>query len=327
MDKKKSVKFKDLKKVKRAHDLSQCLPPSLYDRVAKLIPLNFPKNDSFEEHKKLTFRELLETHDPELLKQLGDDVTEENFADLIEMYQQAKQIVLNIEERVPDRKLFQKDVNWMSGYLKKTKKERIIWQTKLFKDNREIYERPLFEQTEELIDIAADHFAVWLKQMDEESNIQKEHVKQLFSIQVEADASKALHVEPKEINAVPHGLAKFMKLPEFSMQNKVFKMFSQDKELRKRPLHTVAFGRCVPRSMRVAKFNEELFDDLYHFACPPRLQSLEIVFDKILHLKSTQALVEYLKKNPDKPRAKFLIDNHLFDENYASRWKKDGKPL
>jgi hypothetical protein len=156
MHTKKSVKFKDVPKLKRGQDFSQCLPPSLYDRVAKLVPLSFPRDDSFEERKKLTFRELLTDFDPELLKNLGDDVTEENFADLVEKYQKAKSVDLDIEERTPPRKLFQKQINWYAEYIKKTKKERIIWQTKLFKDNREIYERPLFEQTEELIDIAAE---------------------------------------------------------------------------------------------------------------------------------------------------------------------------
>ncbi len=94
------------------------------------------------------------------------------------------------------------------------KNERIVWQTKLFKDNKDIDEKPLFQQTEELIDIAAESFAIWLKNMDEESNINKEFVKQLFSIQVEGDASKALHVEPKQINVIPHGVANLLGLSE-----------------------------------------------------------------------------------------------------------------
>ena len=50
--------------------------------------------------------------------------------------------------------------------------------------------------------------------MDDESEINKEFVKQLFSIQVEGDASKALYVEPKEISVIPHEVAKHMNLPK-----------------------------------------------------------------------------------------------------------------
>lgn len=218
---KKSVKFRNsspstLKCKKKSIDMSQSLPPKLYDRVAKIVPLPFPRNDPFEERKILNFKELLESVHPELLQKLGNELNEENFADAIEQYQKAKSVNLNIEPRVPERKFFEQNINWAADYLKKLKKERIVWQTKVFRDNKSIHEKPLFEQTEELIDVAAEHFAVWLKQMDDESNINKEFVKQLFSIQVEGDASKALYVEPKEISVVPHEVAKAMELPNVS---------------------------------------------------------------------------------------------------------------
>lgn len=216
---KKTVKFSPLltptknECKKKSTDMSQALPPKLYDRVSKIFPLPFPKNDKFEEKKLLNFKELLQEVHPELLEKLGDDLTEENFADAIEEFRKAKTIDMYIEPRVPERAIFQQNVNWCAEYIKKMKKERIVWQTKLFKDSMEIHEKPLFEQTEELIDIAAEHFAVWLKQMDDESNINKEFVKQLFSIQVEGDASKALYVEPKEISVIPHEVSKAMGMP------------------------------------------------------------------------------------------------------------------
>lgn len=217
---KKSVKFgKNSKLMKKSVDFSRCIPPELYDRISKIYPLTFPKDEPFEEDKKMSFRELLEDLDEEMLKSFASDVNEESFAAAIENYQKAKSIDLKIEDRLPERPdFFHQDINWIADYTKKLKKERIIWQTKLFKDNKEIYEKPLFEQTEELIDIAADHFAVWLKQMDDESILEKEFVKQLFSIQVEADASKALNVEPIEISVIPHEVAKMLKLDKVRLQ-------------------------------------------------------------------------------------------------------------
>lgn len=197
----------------KKRDLSQSIPTELYDRISKIFPLSFPKDEPFEEKRKMSFRELLEDLDQEMLRNFGDDVNEDSFADAIENYQKSKAVDLKIEGRIPERHdLYKENISWIADYFKKAKKERIIWQTKLFKDNKEIYEKPLFEQTEELIDIAADHFAVWLKQMDDESNINKEFVKQLFAIQVEADASKALNVEPKEIAVIPHEVAKMLGL-------------------------------------------------------------------------------------------------------------------
>lgn len=330
----KSVKFsKNLptlkngkKKVCKSADLSQALSPKLYDRVSKIMNLPFSKHDPFEERKILNFKELLEEVYPELLQKLGDELTEENFPDAIEQFRKSKNIDLNIEPRVPERQIFQQNVSWTADYVKKLKKERIIWQTKLFKDTKEINEKPLFEQTEELIDIAAEHFAVWLKQMDDESNINKEFVKQLFSIQVEGDASKALYVEPKEISVIPHEVSKAMNLPTLSIQNNLIKATNKDKKLRMRKTKIVAFGRGLPQSLRVEKFNENLYDEMYEINCPPDLQSLKPVFESILHLRSTRELIEYLKNHPELPRAKYLVDHKLFEKS-SQKSEKTEKPL
>lgn len=154
-----------------------------------------------------------------------DEITESNFAEVVEKHRNYNSVDLNIEERLPPRTSDHKANNWISDYSKKLKKERIVWQTKLFRDKKTIQDKPIFEQTEELIDIAAVSFANWLNDMDEESNIQPSFVKQLFSIQIEGDASKALYVDPKEINVVPHEVAKMLSLKDvstiFSLQKRV----------------------------------------------------------------------------------------------------------
>jgi hypothetical protein len=106
------------------------------------------------------------------------------------------------------------------------------------------------------------------------------------------------------------------------------KQARRDKRLRERKPHTVAFGRCLPKALRVNKFNEDLFDELYEINCPEELQSLKIVFDSILHLSSTQHLVEHLKNNPELPRARHLIENDLFEtKNSHSKLHRSEKPL
>lgn len=326
---KRRVKFKQPlnSKVKKPVDLSQCLPNEWYDRVARITALPCAKDDPFEEKKKLRFKDLLMELDPSLVKKIDPGITEENFADIVEKYQQHKTVDLNIEARIPPRKIIQQDINWIDEYTKKMKKERIVWQTKLFKDNKEIHEKPLFEQTEELIDIAAEHFAIWLKQMDDESNINKEFVKQLFSIEVESDASKALYVEPKEITVIPHDVANMLNLPNRSIQNNVIKMSKKDRKMRNLKPHTVAFGRLLPLSLRRKKFNEDLYDKNYMINCPPDLRSLKIVFESILHLGSTRALVDHLRLNPEIPRAKYLVDNKMFDTKTTLKMQRQQTPL
>lgn len=44
--------------------------------------------------------------------------------------------------------------------------------------------------------------------------INKERIKNLFSIAIEGESSKALYVEPKQQNAVPHEVAMALNMPE-----------------------------------------------------------------------------------------------------------------
>lgn len=182
-------------------------------------------------------------------------------------------------------------------------------------------------QTEELIDIAAEHFAIWLKQMDDESNINKEFVKQLFSIEVERDASKALHVVPKEFAVVPHEVAKALNRPQLSIQNCVIKMSEQDRRMRNLKPHTIAFGRILPMSLRRNKFNEDLYDKNYQINCPQDLHDLKLVFESILHLSSTRSLVRHLKSHPELPRAKYLVNHKMFDPKTGLKMLKQQEPL
>lgn len=105
-------------------------------------------------------------------------------------------------------------------------------------------------------------------------------------------------------------------------------MSREDKRLRNLKPQMVAFGRSLPRNIRRPKFNEDLFTELYKINCPSELRSLKIVFDSILHLRSTQALVAHLKDNPELPRAKFLIDHNMFDDKSPQKTLKNRqKPL
>ena len=49
---------------------------------------------------------------------------------------------------------------------------------------------------------------------DSETTITKDLIKQLFSLGIEGDASKALYVEPKPIKAIPNEVAKIWGVTE-----------------------------------------------------------------------------------------------------------------
>ena len=112
---KKCVKLRNYQnqQLKNPVDLSQCLPPDLYDRVFKIINVPCGKDDPFEDSKRLTFKDLLMELDPNLIKKLDTGVTEENFADIVEKYQHHKSFEVKIKPRIAERKLLQIEVNWI----------------------------------------------------------------------------------------------------------------------------------------------------------------------------------------------------------------------
>jgi hypothetical protein len=143
-------------------DLSNCVPKKLYERL-KNDGIHMPckKDDAFEEDKEINFRKILLEIDSAFN---SDDLTEDSIVEVLKQAER-KSYVLNIEPITGELKICSKNSdhlkqNWTTEYVKKMKKERIIWQTKLFKENDVIREKPLFEMTEELIDIAGEFFIV-----------------------------------------------------------------------------------------------------------------------------------------------------------------------
>jgi hypothetical protein len=154
--------------------------------------------------------------------------------------------------------------------------------------------------------------------MDDESNINKEFVKQLFSINVESDASKALNIVTHYDKVISHEVANMISMPQLSLQKNLLKMLDKDRISSLEKPKLVAFGRTLPKNIRKKKFDENL-DSIHQVNCPEELRSLKKVFESIIHLKSTQKLIEHLKMNPEMPRAKYLIEQGKFD---ASSEKK-----
>lgn len=134
----------------------------------------------------------------------------------MEQEREYRQIHLKIDPSPEKRKKPVPNINWMAAYLPKKQKDRIIWKSKLYKLDRNILEKPLFEQAEEIMDRAAENFADWVNSLGvgENGTLSKDTIKQLFSIELAETASTAIHIAPKEIKAVPNEIAVKWNLPQ-----------------------------------------------------------------------------------------------------------------
>lgn len=182
------------------------MPRRLHEKTSKIVHLKPYDDREFEEIVKRRLKEAYRQYSIEgkdsdsLSPEIGEETDDEDRLSKFE---------LKIDPKTKPRELRLKEVNWMDNFLRKTRKERIKWQTKMYKSDKKLLEKPLFEQVEELIDLGAQDFAEWLNTLGaEKSNITKDIIKQLFSIGVEGDSAKALCVEPKEIRAIPVEVAR-----------------------------------------------------------------------------------------------------------------------
>ncbi|XP_058467573.1 uncharacterized protein LOC131440350 [Malaya genurostris] len=291
-------------------DLTHVVPRRLYDQTSKIVRLPPYDDREFEDIIKSRLKEAFrsysidakdsKSHHPE---------TEEDGED----EDRLSKFELKIEPKTKPRELKLKESNWMENFLKKTRKERIKWQTKLYRSDKKLLEKPLFDQVEELIDLGAQDFAEWLSKLGaEKSNITKDIIKQLFSIGVEGDSAKALCVEPKEIRAIPDEVAADWNLHYMALQRRIAQVMKSDRRAAKVRERHVAFGRTLPMHMR--RFNR--FDDIDEIVpnFPEEMKTFEKVFKGICHLRSVKILVEHLKEHPEMHRPKYLVDQGMFKE-------------
>ncbi|XP_058811502.1 uncharacterized protein LOC131676453 [Topomyia yanbarensis] len=307
---------KNLKHQTVDSDLTHAVPRWLYGQTSRIIQLPPYDDREFEQIIQSRLKEAfccysIDAKDSESLHpETGDEADAED-EDRVSKFE------LKIEPRAKPRELKLEESNWMENFLKKTRKERIRWQTKLYKSDKKLLEKPLFEQVEELIDLGAQDFAEWLSKLGaEKSNITKDIIKQLFSIGVEGDSAKALNVEPKEIRAIPVEVAEDWNLHYMALQRKIAKVMQSDRREAKVRERHVAFGRALPMDMRRFKRFDDIDEIVPNF--PEETKTFQKVFKGICHLRSVKILVEHLKEHPEVHRPKYLVDQGMFEEKVAA---------
>ncbi|XP_035795564.1 uncharacterized protein LOC118468644 [Anopheles albimanus] len=204
--------------------------------------------------------------------------------------------------------------NWMEQFLRRTSNERIRWQTKYYCTDRKLLDKPLFQQIEELIDLGAQDFAEWLNGLGaEKSNITKDIIKQLFSIEIEEEIARAIRVETREVRAIPTEAAHHWHLDHMALQRRIAQVMRADRRAARRTRERhVAFGRTLPRELRAGAPERGATTDGILPDFPDDLRTLKALFKDIRHLRSVRYLIEHLRDRTDIQRPRYLVEQGLF---------------
>ncbi|KFB37956.1 AGAP013127-PA-like protein [Anopheles sinensis] len=225
----------------------------------------------------------------------------------------AKPFELTVEQRTESRqRATEAGGNWMERFLRKTSNERIRWQTKYYRTDQKLLDKPLFQQIEELIDLGAQDFSEWLNGLGaEKSNITRDIIKQLFSIEIEDEMARAIRVDTKEVRAIPAEAAYHWNLESMALQKRIAQVMRSDRRAARasRERH-VAFGRTLPVELRTSCRRDAI--DSIRPDFPDDLRTLKALFKDIRHLRSVRYLIEHLHERAEIQRPRYLTELGLF---------------
>lgn len=123
---------------------------------------------------------------------------------------------MNIDARPEPRPLPNAKRNCLDEYCSQTRSDRVKWDTKLYSRSKKFHHQTLYEQIEDLVDVAANEFAEWINTLgsDEKNRLNRDTIKQLFAIDIEDDVSKSISIGMKRRPAISRELAEMFDCPE-----------------------------------------------------------------------------------------------------------------
>ncbi|XP_052872268.1 uncharacterized protein LOC128277781 [Anopheles cruzii] len=283
----------------------------LYERVRHLVELPVRQNET-----GLGERDDGQQEEEDEGGEDGSDQDDDGFRKPIELTIEAKAVTSRQRHA---EGADQPEGNWMEQFLRRTSTERIRWQTKYYRTDRKLLDKPLFQQIEELIDLGAQDFAEWLNGLGaEKSNITRDIIKQLFSIEIEEEIARAIRVDAREVRAIPTEAARDWHLEHMALEERIAQVMRADQLVEGRAAAArhgrVAFGRTLPRELQGPRGRNATDQDVHGIVpdFPNDLRTLKTLFQDIRHLRSVRYLVEHLAAQADIQRPRYLVEQGLF---------------
>lgn len=324
--KSKAYKIKDC-------DLYHPLPPKLYQRVAKIISMpnyDYEANIAEDLQDKGDIDVMIaEAQNQRELRPSEKGVFEEEYMpEVLEQEAVFPTFELKMEKKISRKKIKDRyKESWMSEFICLDKKDRIKWDSKIYRKDKDIYEKPLFEQAEIMMDAAAERFSEWINQIgsDRSLDISKDLLKSLFSVEGGMAWMTGVHIEPKQVHAVPSTVAERWDIPDMAIELKLEDYLEETRNYKPKKINKIAFGRSIPHEL-IPWVPTEM-DSCIQPVFPEDLLTRKTLFKGIGHLRSTNLLKEFYLKRPHLERPKFLEDTGYFKRGSSKQSSKANVPL
>ncbi|XP_015428973.1 PREDICTED: uncharacterized protein LOC107185731 [Dufourea novaeangliae] len=207
---------------------------------------------------------------------------------------------LSDEEKVGHHRTY----NPYTLFLKKPRRKVITWRP-LKKADLEGYDADatLKMRADNIMSRICKDFCQWLETLGGTDNtVDEEILQDMFEIDFKAEACKAMQVLFKEMPVVPAEVAFIRHTPGASKLAMTKKHVMRDAKAERTPAKTKAFGTAIPWGLKfVPPKNHVSKNWLQCEHVPMDLESMDMVWKDITHLKSVRAFVEWLQQHPEVP--------------------------
>lgn len=161
-----------------------------------------------------------------------------------------------------------------------------IWRSKIPPQSIE-------EKAQELSENIAQKFVDWSDNLEIPLNINN-----ILAMFFPREGSVIpIRVNSEELRALPIDLAKYFGIPEQSKREILLKEVYKDFVAAYVPKKTIAFGKTLPRDLKILPNKSRNFEKFLHTKrIPTELQTLETVFQGICQLHSTRGFYKFILK-------------------------------
>ncbi|XP_043253374.1 uncharacterized protein LOC122397938 [Colletes gigas] len=210
----------------------------------------------------------------------------------------------DIESLSNAEKLGQRRYNPYALFLKKPRRKVITWRP-LTKSDLEGYDpdATLKMRADNVLTKICRDFCEWLDTLGgTNKTVDEEVLRDMFEIDFNAEACRAMQVSIQEIPVVPAEVALTRNSPGASKLSMTRKHVMRDAKAERTPAKTEAFGTTLPWKLQFVPPNNQVQKNWLQCEYVPKdLETMDVVWKDITHLKSVRGFVEWLQRHPEVP--------------------------
>ncbi|CAK9826086.1 hypothetical protein ANTRET_LOCUS3987 [Anthophora retusa] len=211
---------------------------------------------------------------------------------------------LGDEEKVGHRRY-----NPYALFLMKPRRKVVTWRP-LTKRDLEGYDpnATLEMRADRTMKKICQDFCQWIETLGGTENVIDEEVlRDMFEIDFSAEACKGTQVLIREMPVVPAEVALTRNSPNASKLAMTKKHVMEDLKAENTPAKTKAFGTSIPRKLRFVPPNNQVEKRWLRCENVPRdIETMDVVWKDITHLRSVTGFVEWLQQHPEVPQPEAL---------------------